>query len=77
MTVEKTFRFPGGSLILYSHPNELGEIVLYSKKNIVCKVFGNLTDLEQRFDNLVQEIEQEFIKIAKQKIGWLYDEKRA
>jgi len=51
--------------------------VLYSKKNIVCKVFGNLTDLEQRFDNLVQEIEQEFIKIAKQKIGWLYDEKRA
>jgi len=66
MTVARTFRFPGGSLILYSHPNGIGELVLYSKKKIDFKVFGDFEVLEKEFDNLVQSIEKEFIEIVRE-----------
>jgi len=66
MTVARTFRFPGGSLILYSHPNGIGELVLYSKKKIDFKVFGDFEVLEKEFDNLVQSIEKEFVEIVRE-----------
>ena len=66
MTVARTFRFPGGSLILYSHPNGTGELVLYSKKKIDFKVFGDFEVLEKEFDNLVQSIEKEFVEIVRE-----------
>jgi len=66
MTVARTFRFPGGSLILYSHHNGIGELVLYSKKKIDFKVFGDFEVLEKEFDNLVQSIEKEFVEIVRE-----------
>lgn len=66
MTVARTFRFPGGSMILYSHPNGTGELVLYSKKKIDFKVFGDFEVLEKEFDNLVQSIEEEFVEIVRE-----------
>ena len=65
MTVARTFRFPAGSLILYSHPNEIGELVLYSKKNIVYKTFGIFEDLEKDFNTIIEDIENGFVEVAK------------
>lgn len=65
MTVARTFRFPAGSVILYSHTNGIGELVLYSKKTIVYKVFGVFEELERNFNNLIQEIEDRFVEVVK------------
>lgn len=65
MTVARTFRFPAGSVILYSHPNGIGELVLYSKKNIVYKTFGIFEELEKDFNDIIQEIEDGFVEVAK------------
>ena len=65
MTVARTFRFPAGSVILYSHPNKIGELVLYSKKSIVYKVFGVFEELEKNFNTLIQEIEDRFVEVVK------------
>lgn len=65
MTVARTFRFPAGSLILYSHPNEIGELVLYSKKSTVYKTFGIFEELEKDFNNIIQEIEERFVEVVK------------
>ena len=65
MTVARTFRFPAGSIILYSHPNGIGELVLYSKKSIVYKVFDVFEELEKNFNNLVQKIEDRIVEVVK------------
>ncbi len=65
MTVARTFRFPSGSLILYSHPEGLGELVLFSKKRIDFKVFGDFEILESNFDKLVLHIEEGFVETAR------------
>lgn len=65
MTVARTFRFPAGSVILYSHPNGIGELVLYSKKTIAYKTFGIYEDLENKFNDIIQEIEDGFVEVAK------------
>lgn len=65
MTVARTFRFPSGSLILYFHPEGLGELVLYSKKKINLKVFGDFEILEANFDKLTQQIEEGFVETAR------------
>lgn len=65
MTVARTFRFPAGSVILYSHPNGIGELVLYSKKTIAYKTFGLFNDLENKFNDIIQEIEDRFVKVVK------------
>ena len=65
MTVARTFRFPAGSVILYSHPNGIGELVLYSKKNIVYKTFGIFEDLEKDFNTIIEDIENGFVEVAK------------
>lgn len=65
MTVARTFRFPSGSIILYSHPEGLGELVLYSKKKIDIKVFGDFEILEANFDKLVLQIEEGFVETAR------------
>ena len=65
MTVARTFRFPSGSIILYSHPESLGELVLYSKKKIDFKVFGDFEILESNFDKLVLHIEEGFVETAR------------
>ena len=65
MTVVRTFRFPAGSVILYSHPNRIGELVLYSKKSIVYKTFGIFEELEKDFNNIIKEIEDRFVEVAK------------
>lgn len=66
MIVSRTFRFPGGSMILYSHPDGTGELVLYSRKKIDFKVFGKFEVLEKEFDNLVEGIEEEFVAIVRE-----------
>lgn len=65
MTVARTFRFPAGSIILYSHTNGIGELVLYSKKTAVYKTFGNFEELEKDFNDIIQEIEDAFVEVAK------------
>ena len=66
MIVSRTFRFPGGSMILYSHPDGTGELILYSRKKIDFKVFGKFEVLEKEFDNLVEGIEEEFVAIVRE-----------
>lgn len=65
MTVARTFRFPAGSIILYSHQNGIGELVLYSKKTAVYKTFGIFEEMEKDFNNIIQEIEDGFVEVAK------------
>lgn len=72
MTVSRTFKFPGGSIVLYSHPEGLGEIVLFSKRKVFFKVFYNLEELENTFDELIEEIEKEFIESARSVLGRKY-----
>lgn len=65
MTVARTFRFPAGSVILYSHPNGIGELVLYSKKSTIYKTFGIFEDLEKDFNTIIEDIENGFVEVAK------------
>jgi len=65
MTVARTFRFPAGSVILYSHTNGIGELVLYSKKTAVYKTFGIFEDLEKDFNTIIEDIENGFVEVAK------------
>jgi len=60
--IERTYRFPGGSLIFYSY-SEFGEIVLYNNKKVVYKVYGEIGELEKIWDTIIQEIEQDFTEI--------------
>jgi len=60
--IEKTYRFPSGSLILYSY-SDFGEIVLYNNKKVVYKVYGEIGELEKIWDTIIQEIEQDFTEI--------------
>ena len=53
-------------MILYSHPDGTGELVLYSRKKIDFKVFGDFEVLEKEFDNLVEGIEEEFVAIVRE-----------
>ncbi len=72
MTVSRTFKFPGGSIVLYSHPGGLGEIVLFSKRKVFFKVFYNLKELENTFDELVEEIEKEFVEATRSVLSRRY-----
>ena len=60
--IEKTYRFPGGSLIMYSY-NDFREIVLYNNKKVVYKVYGEIEELEKIWDSIIQNIEQDFIEV--------------
>lgn len=60
--IEKTYRFPSGSLILYSY-SEFGEIVLYHNKKVVHKVYGEIEELEKNWDSIIQNIEQDFVEV--------------
>ena len=60
--IEKTYRFPGGSLILYYY-SDFGEIVLYNNKKIVYKVYGEIGELEKVWNTIIQKIEQDFVEV--------------
>ena len=60
--IERTYRFPGGSLIMYSY-NDFREIVLYNNKKVVYKVYGEIEELEKIWDSIIQNIEQDFIEV--------------
>ncbi len=60
--IEKTYRFPGGSLIMYSY-NDFREIVLYNNKKVVYKVYGDTFKIGSLWDELIQMIEQDFIEV--------------
>ena len=60
--IKKTYRFPGGSLILYSY-SEFGEIVLYHNKKVIRKVYGEIEELEKNWDSIIQKIEQDFVEV--------------
>lgn len=60
--IEKTYRFPTGSLIMYSY-NDFREIVLYNNKKVVYKVFGDTFRIGTLWDKLIQMIEQDFVEV--------------
>ena len=60
--IEKTYRFPSGSLIMYSY-NDFSEIVLYNNKKVVYKVYGDTFKIGNLWDKLIQMIEQDFTEI--------------
>ena len=60
--IERTYRFPGGSLIMYSY-NDFREIVLYNNKKVVYKVYGDVYTLGVMWDELIHMIEQDFVNI--------------
>ena len=60
--IERTYRFPGGSLIMYSY-NDFSEIVLYNNKKVVYKVYGDTFKIGTLWDELIQMIEQDFTEI--------------
>lgn len=60
--IVKTYRFPSGSLIMYSY-NDFSEIVLYNNKKVVYKVYGEIDELEKIWDSIIQNIEQDFIEV--------------
>ena len=72
--IEKTYRFPGGSLILYSY-NEFGEIVLYYNKKVVRKVYGEIEELGDLWNELIQMIEQDFTEIIVKRLQEINTEK--
>ena len=63
--IERTYRFPSGSLILYSYSG-FGEIVLYinKKKKIVYKVYGEIEELEKNLKSIIQKIEEDFVEVV-------------
>lgn len=46
--------------------------MLFSKKKVFFKVFYNLKELENTFDELVKEIEEEFIESARSVLSRKY-----
>ncbi len=60
--IKKTYRFPSGSLILYSY-SEFGEIVLYYNKKVVQKVYGEIEELEKNWYSIIKNIEQDFVEV--------------
>ena len=60
--IESIYRFPSGSLILYSY-SEFGEIVLYHNKKVIHKMYGEIEELEKIWDSIIQNIEQDFIEV--------------
>lgn len=58
--IEKTYRFPSGSLIMYSY-NDFSEIVLYNNKKVVYKVYGDTFKIGTLWNELIQMIEQDFV----------------
>lgn len=72
--IEKTYRFPSGSLILYSY-SDFGEIVLYNNKKVVYKVYGEIGELEKIWDTIIQEIEQDFTEIIVKRLQEINTEK--
>ena len=67
MKIEKTYRFPSGSLIMYSY-NDFSEIVLYNNKKVVYKVYGEIGELEKIWDTIIQEIEQDFTEVITKRL---------
>ena len=74
MKIEKTYRFPSGSLIMYSY-NDFSEIVLYNNKKVVYKVYGEIGELEKIWDTIIQEIEQDFTEIIVKRLQEINTEK--
>lgn len=72
--IEKTYRFPSGSLILYSY-SDFGEIVLYNNKKIVYKVYGEIGELEKIWDTIIQKMEQDFIEVIVTRLQEINTEK--
>lgn len=72
--IEKTYRFPSGSLIMYSY-NDFSEIVLYNNKKVVYKVYGEIGELEKIWDTIIQEIEQDFTEIIVKRLQEINTEK--
>ena len=60
--IERIYRFPSGSLILYSY-SDFGEIVLYHNKKVVHKMYGEIEKLEKNWDSIIQNIEQDFVEV--------------
>ena len=74
MKIEKTYRFPLGSLIMYSY-NDFSEIVLYNNKKVVYKVYGEIGESEKIWDTIIQEIEQDSTEIIVKRLQEINTEK--
>ena len=72
--IERTYRFPGGSLIMYSY-NDFSEIVLYNNKKVVYKVYGDTFKIGTLWDELIQMIEQDFTEIIVKRLQEINTEK--
>ena len=64
MEIMKTFRFPSGSVVLYSHPDcsPNGEIILFSGKKIVNKFFIDVDKALKEWDTLCEDIRKEILE---------------
>ena len=65
--IVNTYRFPSGSLIMYSY-NDFGEIVLYNNKKVVYKVYGDTYKIGTLWNELIQMIEQDFIEVITKRL---------
>ena len=72
--IEKTYRFPSGSLIMYSY-NDFREIVLYNNKKVVYKVYGDVFELGSLWNELIKRIEQDFIDVIVKRLQEINTEK--
>jgi len=72
--IERAYRFPGGSLIMYSY-NDFREIVLYNNKKVVYKVFGDTFKIGSLWDKLIQMIEQDFLEVIVERLKEINTEK--
>ena len=72
--IEKTYRFPGGSLIMYSY-NDFSEIVLYNNKKVVYKVYGDTFKIGTIWNEIIQMIEQDFTEIIVKRLQEINTEK--
>ena len=70
--IVNTYRFPSGSLIMYSY-NDFREIVLYNNKKVVYKVYGDTFKIGTLWNELIQRIEQDFIDVIVKRLQEIND----
>lgn len=70
MIVRNTFKFPGGSVVLYENKNFLpsGELVIYSGRIITEKFFCDVEKISQNWNSICERIKEEIID----SVRWIF-----
>ncbi len=72
--IKKIYRFPSGSLIMYSY-NDFSEIVLYNNKKVVYKFYGDTLKIGTTWNELIPMIEQDIVNLLKLRLQEINNEK--